>query len=173
MKRFGLAALLAFVLPFVSVAARADEASQPVTVTQLQQMDQEHLNRIYLDAAPGAIPDGDSEGTAVFFPGTLINTPTQLLAAMVWQGKVFDTEDGILVNKVFGFHAIKAKVYLGDSLFDGKQSIIIDYSKTSILAHAVRDEIREVAPQLYLGRAYLRTLLGDFMVVNFILDFHH
>jgi hypothetical protein len=72
---------------------------------------------------------------------------------------------------VFGFRAIKAELYKGPSLLDGRESNIIDYSRTSLLAHAVRDEIREVAPNLYLGRAYLRTLLGDFMVVNFVLEF--
>jgi hypothetical protein len=124
-----------------------------------------------MNAQPGEMPNGESNGTAVFFPDSLINTPTQLLASLVWQGKIFDTDENVLVNKVFGFKAIKAQIYFGNSLLDGQESIIIDYSHTSLLARRIRDEIREVAPGLYLGRAYLRTLVGDFMVVNFILDF--
>jgi hypothetical protein len=142
-----------------------------VTADDLRVMSQPELDAIYLAADAGEMPDGESDGTAVFFAGSIINTPTQLLAALIWQGKVFDTDDGILVNKVFGFRAIKAELYKGPSLLDGRESNIIDYSRTSLLAHAVRDEIREVAPNLYLGRAYLRTLLGDFMVVNFVLEF--
>jgi hypothetical protein len=143
-----------------------------VTVDDMRQMRQVELDEIYSLALPGEMPDGESQGTAVFFPGSLINTPAQLLASLFWQGKIFDTEDGVLVNKVFGFHAIKAQIYFGDSLFDGKESIIIDYSNTSLVARRIRDEIREVSPGVYLGRAYLRTLLGDFMVVNFILNFN-
>lgn len=168
MKSFIVGALLALALPFATPAVAAD-----ITVDQLRDMSQTSLNQVYLNAVPGPLPDGQSNGTAVFFPGTLISTPTQILAALIWQGKVFDTDDGILNNRVFGFRAIKAKVYYGKSLFDGKESIIIDYSRTSLLAHKIRDEIRLVAPNLYLGRAYLRTWIGDYMVVNFILDFNN
>lgn len=165
MKRLILAAAMAF-----STAALAAE---PISVAALRNASQYDLNDIYAAAPAGEIPNGESNGTAVFFPGSIINTPTQLFAALIWQGKVFDTGSGILVNKVFGFRAIKARLYKGESIFDGKESVIIDYKNTSVLAHRIRDEIRLVAPNLYLGRAYLRTWLGDYMVVNFILDFNH
>jgi hypothetical protein len=171
MKR-AVFALLALALPVTATHAKADDTAV-VSVDELRTMNQTQLNELYVNAEPGPMPDGDSQGTAVFFPGSILNEPTQLLAALAWQGKVFDTEDGILVNKVFGFRAIKAEVYYGDSIFDGKQSIIIDYSQTSLVAHLVRDEIRMVAPGLYLGRAYIRTWLGDFMAVNFILNFNN
>jgi len=45
-------------------------------------------------------------------------------------------------------------VYRDESWFDGKEAIILDYSKTSLVAHWIRDEIREVAPGLYLGIVY-------------------
>jgi hypothetical protein len=170
MKRLILAAAMAL----SSSAALADSSpDSPMTVERLRHANQYDLNDIYANAPAGVIPNGESNGTAVFFPGSIINTPTQLLAALVWQGKVFDTETGILVNKVFGFRAIKARLYMGESIFDGKESVIIDYKDTSVLAHRIRDEVRLVAPNLYLGRAYLRTWLGDYMVVNFILDFNH
>lgn len=144
----------------------------PVTVAEMRSMSQSELDQVYAEASTGTMPDGESQGTAVFFPGSLINVPAQYLASIFWQGKVFDTEDGVLVNKVFGFKAIKAELYFGESLFDGGDSIIIDYANTSILAHPIRDEIREVSPGVYLGRAYARTWIGDFMVVNFILNFN-
>jgi len=170
MLRFGLATILALAFPLAS--ATHAQAQPSVTQDTLRQMSQAELDAVYEAAEPGQIPDGDSQGTAVFFPGTLLNTPSQMLAALVWQGKVFDTSDGMLINKVFGFRAIRAQVYFGESLLDGRRSIIIDYAKTSVLAHRIRDEIREVSPGLYLGRAYLRTWLGDYMVVNFILNFN-
>lgn len=169
MKRFMLAGLVAFA---TSATAFANADLAPLSVDQIRLMSQEQLDDTYLNATPGVIPDGESNGKAVFFPdSSIFNEPTQLLAALIWQGKVFDTDDGVLVNKVFGFRAIKAEVYYGESLLDGNESVIIDYSKTSILAHNVRDEIRLVSPNIYLGRAYIRTLFGDFMAINFILEF--
>lgn len=160
--------LIASAALMIAVSASARAAS----VDEMRLMTQDQLDEVYLNAAAGPMPDGESDGTAVFFPGALINTPTQLLAALIWQGKVFDTDDSILVNKVFGFRAIKAELYVGESLFDGRESNIIDYSRTSILAHRIRDEIRLVGDNVYLGRAYLRTWIGDFNVVNFVLDFN-
>lgn len=165
---------LLFVL-FASFTTSALASDDPgLTAEKLRHMTQEQLDDLYLDAEPGKMPDGASNGTAVFFPGEgALNYKTQMLAALVWQGKVFDRDKDILLNRVFGFKAIKAKIYYGESLMDGGESIIIDYSKTSILARKIRDEIREVSPNLYLGRAYYRSwLFGDLMVVNFILDFN-
>ena len=51
---------------------------------------------------------------------------------------------------------MRAKVYKEASWFDGVETIVLDYSKTSFFARHVRDEIREVAPGLYLGLVYFK-----------------
>jgi hypothetical protein len=54
------------------------------------------------------------------------------------------------------------------SLFDGKECIVLDYSKISLVANRIRDEIRLIAPNFYLGRVIrdskrsLRTSLLQF-----------
>jgi hypothetical protein len=55
----------------------------------------------------------------------------------------------------FGTRAIRGAVYPDRSWVDGKNCIVIDYSTTSIAARGVRDEIRLVAPRLYLGVVWL------------------
>jgi len=58
-------------------------------------------------------------------------------------------------------------VYKGKSWFDNKECIVLDYSKTSLLAKHIRDEIRQIGPGLYLGVVFwdqTRTL-------NFALQF--
>jgi hypothetical protein len=45
-------------------------------------------------------------------------------------------------------------VYKGPSWLDNKECIVLDYSETSLVAEWIRDEIREVAPHLYLGNVY-------------------
>jgi hypothetical protein len=37
---------------------------------------------------------------------------------------------------------------------DGKECIVLDYSDTSLIAHYVRDEIRLISPNFYLGKVY-------------------
>ena len=50
---------------------------------------------------------------------------------------------------------------------DNKQCIVLDYPRTSTVAHWIRDEIRNVAPRLYLGFAYW----GKTRFIGFSLDF--
>ena len=168
--RFLLPILSAAALSLYGSMARA-VANHVVTLEDVQTMDQTELNQLYLHAEPGDMPDGESHGKAVFFAGSIFAEPATLFASLIWQGKIFDRDNGVLVNRVFGFPAIKAELSYGPSLLDGEESIIIDYASTSVLAHPVRDEIRYLGNGLYLGRAYARTLFGPVMVVNFALQF--
>jgi len=115
------------------------------------------LDQLFGGAPPGQIPNGEAQGTALIDPGTT-KAPeiAKLVNHFAWQGKVFDAANGTLVNHitVFGFKAILAKVYPGQSLIDKKPCIVLDYSQTSIVAHWVRDEIRNIAPNVYLGPVY-------------------
>jgi hypothetical protein len=121
----------------------------------------EELDEIYRNAPAGALPHGDTRGTAIL-AGSLFS---KLIAAFArlfaWQGKVFDIFDehgqaGVLVNKItpFSLTFIVAKVYRDNSWLDGKETIVIDYSTTSFFAKRIRDEIREVAPGVYLGKVW-------------------
>ena len=64
-----------------------------------------------------------------------------------------------------GIHAVQAKVYKEASWFDGQECIVLDYSHTSLIAHWIRDEMRLVAPNLYLGIVFWEhTKLIDFVL---------
>jgi hypothetical protein len=121
----------------------------------------EELDEVYRNAGPGEIPAGDTQGTAILAGSIFANLVAGSARLLAWQGKVFDLfsadrQAGVLVNKVtpFGLRLIVAKVYLGPSWLDEKETIIIDYSKTSLLAKVIRDEIREVEPGVYLGKVW-------------------
>ena len=129
----------------------------PPDVQDLLDMPQEELEKLFRRSRPGEIPDGEAEGTVLVAPGTNLSEPAARLFHLVaWKGKVFDREKGELFNEVgpFGFKAVRAKVYKNESWLDGRDAIILDYSKTSLVAQWIRDEIREVAPQLYLGLVF-------------------
>lgn len=141
-----------------------------VTLTDMTTMSQGELDDIFRRSPMGDLPDGDALGTAIVAPGTELTGVTLILTRwLAWQGKVFYRARGYLLNKVgpLGFHLIKARVYVAPSWFDGQPAIILDYSKTSLIAHKVRDEIREVSPGTYLGIVFYDGL----KTINFVLQF--
>lgn len=139
-------------------------------VPQLLDMDQEQLDDLFRSSPVGEIPRGEGDGTVIIATGTqLSEIAARFLRFFAWQGKVFNPERGELRNEItpFGIQAIIAKVYKAPSWLDGSECIVLDYSDTSVIAHWIRDEIREIAPGLYLGVVYWdRTKL-----INFALKF--
>src|SRR5262245_25847732 len=128
-----------------------------VELSQLLKMSQAELDDLFRSSEAGPMPDGDGRGTAVIAPGTWLGRIIGWIArALFWQGKVFDAKRGMLINKVscLSFKAIKARVYKEPSWLDQRECIVLDYSKTSLVAGKVRDEIREVGPGLYFGLVY-------------------
>jgi hypothetical protein len=126
-------------------------------VKQLFDMSREQLDELFANSPAGEIPNGEARGTALIAPGTVCTKEiAECLRFFAWQGKVFDREKGQLKNRVtpFGVNAVSAKVYKGPSFHDNKECTIIDYADTSLVTHWVRDEIRLIGPQLYLGKVY-------------------
>ena len=126
-------------------------------VAQLLAMTQAQLDELFKASPPGDIPDGSAKGTAIIAPGTRYSEKiAEIINYFGWQGKVFDAQNGVLKNKVspFGMEAIVARVYKDKSWLDGEDCIVLDYSKTSLLAHWIRDEIRLIGPGFYLGKVY-------------------
>lgn len=142
----------------------------PTTVKQLLDMSQQQLDDLFRASPAGPIPAGDAAGTAIVRPGTdLADVAAQVVNKVAWQGKVFDPSTKTLRNKVtpLGVQEIAAEVYVAPSWFDNQECIVLDYSKTSTVAQAVRDEIREVRPGLYLGIVFI----GEHKTINFALEF--
>ena len=131
-----------------------------LTAGDLPSMRGSQLDELYANAPAGEIPVGKGSGQALMATGTVAARPlvaiTRLLA---WHGKQFDAPSQTLRNLIspFGFKAITADVYVDASLADGRPCIVLDYSKTSRVAGWVRDEIREIAPGLYVGLVYAGT----------------
>jgi hypothetical protein len=128
------------------------------------------LDALYARSPAGEIRDGPARGIAIVPLGRpWSHIFARLTSVFAWQGKTVDVARGRLVNGITPFHinAIAADVYKGASSFDGGECIVIDYSRTSSVARWIRDEIREVAPALYLGFAYW----GKRRLIAFSLDF--
>lgn len=123
----------------------------------------------------GRMPTGDTRGTAILSAagGFVAKIVAAIARCLAWQGKVFDIfappDRGILINKVtpFSLTFVVAKVYKDKSWMDGKETIVIDYARTSFFAKKIRDEIREVEPGVYLGKVWFgKTRILDFALVE-------
>ena len=137
---------------------------------QLLGMTQPSLDDLFLGGQAGPIPDGEAVGTAIIAPDTKYTaTIAQFISHFAWQGKVFDAPRKLLKNRisVLGLEAIIAEVSVGESWMDNKPCVVLDYSKTSLVAHWIRDEIRLVAPNFYLGKVYW----GKDRLIDFCLQF--
>jgi hypothetical protein len=137
---------------------------------QFLHMSDDQLDDLFRKSAEGEIPEGEGEGTAIIKPGSDVSDDiARFVHLFTWKGKVFDPASGTLKNKILplGHKAIIAKVYKDKSWFDQKPCIVLDYSKTSLVAKWIRDEIREVAPGIYLGIVYW----GKKKLIHFALKF--
>jgi hypothetical protein len=145
------------------------------TVRKWLSMSREELDGIYSGCQrPGTLPTAEMRGTAIVAGSPFSKTIALLARLFAWQGKVFDIfamDDtaGVLINKItfFSLTFVVAKVYRDASWLDGKPTIVIDYSKTSFFCKKVRDEIREIEPNVYLGKVWWgKTRVLDFALTR-------
>jgi len=136
----------------------------------LKRMTRAELDDLFVQSPAGPTPAGEAAGTVLFEPGSPIEDVAARVAhQLFWKGKIFDPASGTLRNLVLpeGIPAIAAQVYRAPSWIDSRECIVLDYSKTSVVAHWIRDEIREVSPGLYLGVVFWEHR----KILNFALDF--
>jgi hypothetical protein len=147
----------------------------PATVTvrdpaKFLKMSADELDEIFRASPAGNLPNGEGKGTAIIAPASKISDEiAKLVHLFTWKGKVFDAAKGELRNRILplGHKAIVAKVYKDKSWLDKNECIVLDYSKTSLIAKWIRDEIREVSPGVYLGVVYW----GKKRLIHFALKF--
>lgn len=137
-----------------------------MTIDALLKMTQIQIGELFSTCEAGPIPDGVMDGVAIVAPGTYIGRQlARHIQLFAWQGKTFDAKRMVVTNRLLGLNAIMARIYRGPSWFDHKECIVLDYSVTP-LAAVLRDEIREIEPGLYLGKAYR----GTIQMVHFTLQ---
>jgi len=118
----------------------------------------------------GSIPNGHGRGTVLIGTGGITSRLAAAASyALAWRGKMVNARSGRLKNILtpLNIQAIEATVYKQDSWYDGDPCIVLDYSKTSLVARQIRDEIREIAPGVFLGLVFW----GRHHILDFSLDF--
>jgi hypothetical protein len=126
-------------------------------IPQLLQRSSAQLDQLFSASPAGDIPNGPAIGTAIIASDTTFSPEiAEFVSLFVWQGKTFDANRGVLRNRILpiGLNAIIASVYKDKSWLDQQECVVLDYSETSLVAHWIRDEIRLISPNFYLGRVY-------------------
>lgn len=131
------------------------------TLDDLARLSPGQLDALFGQAGPGAIPSGKVRGMPLVRPGTRGAVAMSRSGRVLWQGKVLHPEEGCAVNRFFGVRSVPGRLGYGNAWYDGRPAIVLDYADTSRVYAPYRDEIREVAPGLYLGLMYDRNDVGS------------
>jgi hypothetical protein len=73
----------------------------------------------------------------------------------MWRGKYF-YPDGRFTNQFIGFRAIESRAWMGTSWHDLKPAVILEYPPNAPFFGNNRDELRQIAPGVWLARIYGR-----------------
>ena len=108
-----------------------------LTQNDLLDLSSDELDDLFRRSPAGEIPNGDADGKVLVGSENdkVSDNVAWIAKTLAWKGKVFNREKGDLKNKIlpFGIKAVRAKVYKEASWFDGKETIVLDYSKTSFV----------------------------------------
>jgi hypothetical protein len=167
--------------------ATGRSADAPRTLDDLAALDVAALTRLYQGGKTTALTALDGNPRCRMLAVRGLDGPTagairRLAAAgfFPWAGKHFDptsADAGIGINRIrLGgerrWYPFETRIE--PSAIDGKPCILLDYSspKNPPFIRVIRDELREVAPSLYLGPAMLDVGKGDpRLLLYFACDF--
>ena len=142
----------------------------PLTANDLVRMSPAELDGLYRSASVGVIPCGKVKGRVIISPGSRLAPTTSKVARIWWQGKVFREDGSTAINRFAGIRIVEGSTYVGQSWMDGRPSLLLDYQHTSRLYRNIRDEIRQVGPDLYLGAMFERTQPTPTLTMYFVLE---
>jgi hypothetical protein len=148
---WGLTSLMAF----SATSAIAQDVVR--TVDDLARLTPAGLDALYAHGAASPPPAGKVRGLPLIAPGRRVGPLASRAGRLAWQGKTFDPAQSTAVNRFFGLRMIRGNLSFGPSWRDGQSSLILDYNGTSTVYGRYRDEIRQVAPGVYLGLMYDRS----------------
>ena len=156
----------------MSAASQAVSDSQPLNIETLRQMNFKELDKIYRAAKkPSTIADldGNAKGAMLAWRSPISGPIAAMLRSFgssqrfPWEGKSFQNKSGTTgeginrINLLGKRRWFPFKTRFDASFLDGKPAFVLDYSGPGNppFIRQIVDEVREVAPGLYMGPAAL------------------
>ena len=108
---------------------------------------------LFREGTLGCGPLGPTRGTVLYADGKHPRFKARMQGP-VWKGKTFH-DDGTLTNRwLGGVQAVSAPTHVGESWLDGRPCLVMQYAADAPVFGNVRDELRQIAPGVWLGRSY-------------------
>jgi len=154
--------------------ATTRQTTRHLTLDDLAKLAPDELMELYRRAKTPRLADLDGKLDGRMLAAPRAQEPHVRRWLFPWQGKTFEhetAEHGHGVNRLFGervswFHF---ETSIGPSKAGDFESVHLDYGhdRNPPLVRDVLDEVREVAPGLWLGLAYLHLDDGDHLACYF------
>src|SRR5262245_22022753 len=125
------------------------------------------LDNLFHQATIHEMPHGWFPGTIIGFTNMPAPELVKRMAGNHWKGKIFEP-DGNFINQWKKVQALHSCLTVGPSFLDGQPCFICEYPRSTPLFGPVRDEYREIAPGLFLGRMYRRVPHVKFLGYNYL-----
>jgi hypothetical protein len=127
---------------------------------QLQRMSPAELDALFRQSELGKPFAGVYKGRLLYLTDKNLPKVKVRLANIPWSGKMA-REDGYFTNRwLRDINWIDSHYVIGPSWVDGKPAVIMEYAPGTPLFANMHDELREVAPGLYMGPVYERCPCG-------------
>lgn len=98
-------------------------------------------------------PVGPTRGIVLYAEGNHPRLKARV-QGVVWKGKTFHC-DGTFTNRwLGGVQAVSAGTGVEPSWIDGEPCLVMRYAPDAAVFANVRDELRQIAPGVWLGRSY-------------------
>ncbi len=137
-----------------------------MNVRNLLFLSRKQLDKFYSKGSFLRYPEGSYQGKPLFFLFGLRLLPLNWLVSLFWKGKTFSVLGRLVSNKILFWNLFYGRFSIGKSRFDKKSCIVLNYSKSSFIGFFVKDEIRRVNDELFLGRAYVFGVFTCYFVLN-------
>ncbi len=143
---------------FATIAALVIASLAPTTLAgspakSLRKATPCEYETLFRQGTLGCGPAGTARGTVLSADGKLPRIKARLQGA-IWKGKTFHG-DGTFTNRwLGGISAGTACVQVGTSWLDGQDCFVLTYPPDATVFRNVRDEFRQIAPDLWIGRSY-------------------
>ena len=134
------------------------EVLMAMTVPDLLKMSQTELDDLFTKSEAGPIPDGAGEGHGHHRARHRLQPEiAKFVNLFAWQGKTFDAEHGVLRNRISVVRPQRdcRRGLQGQELARRERSASSSTTRRRrSVAQWIRDEIRQIGPELYLGKVY-------------------
>lgn len=138
-----------------------------LTSHDLARLDADQLDALFAMGSASKWPVGFVRGRILLRVDGKMPRVRAGLQGLAWKGKVFQ-DDGTFINQWVGFRAIASRIEIGPSWRDERPRLVLTYSPGTPIFGNDRDELREIAPGMWLGRIYAicpsRKLKGCFVL---------